>query len=477
MVKSHPRDDPYANGSYTIKTICPCLALGCIVGVSGTISAKSVFVPGSLYYPLAIISGVIFIGVGGVISGLLLDPLVNAIAKSISGKKKKDEQKILDILTQNKSSINTTTTTTTTTSPHSYVVPQLNLSGDHVDITITLPYLQQVICPIVSEIQKALFVSNNDPTLQGNTIFIGIVGGSGSGKTTLSQLLVRSFNGLDIPSVTISMDNYHYTNQYLNNTLHSFRKDKETGLPITLKKVKGRSETIDSKSMLIDLKKVAAMNIKAEIQTQTQSPEQQLLLPVYDRTLHDPVPNRLVVSNATRIVIVEGLHLLRDLKSMKESKTSGECWKEINSMFTTLYYLRFDDYEVQKERVMQRRIRGGISREWASPRYDQIDAVVGAEIEQESQRAMEHTWNPKEKVYHNNLDCRLNVMSMCEDKYGMVQLERKDVYDGGSKVVDPQKELSIVESLVSIVGFCGFSYAFVKYHDWKERRWKAQGWT
>ena len=93
----HPRDDPYKNGSYTIQTIFPCLALGCIVGLSGTIGTKD---------PLAIIGGVLFIGVGlGGGVGFLLDPLLNAIAKRISGKKKKDEQKLLDILTQNKSNI------------------------------------------------------------------------------------------------------------------------------------------------------------------------------------------------------------------------------------------------------------------------------------------------------------------------------------------------------------------------------------
>jgi len=93
-------------------------------------------------------------------------------------------------------------------------------------------------------------------------------------------------------------------------------------------------------------------------------------------------------------------------------------------MFTSLYYLRFDDYETQKERVMQRRIRGGISREWASPRYDQIDAVVGNEIEKECKRAMKNR-NEKSIV----------VLSLCEDENGKVQLERKEVYDGGLKVV------------------------------------------
>ena len=338
----------------------------------------------------------------GVVVGSLVTPLFNADTANIC-----NLQKLLRILTQNNAT--NATNATNDNNANSYIVPQLNLSGDHVDIQLTSTYVQQVLCPIVSEIQQAVVSTTT-------TIFIGIVGGSGSGKTTLSQLLVRSLAGLNIPSVTISMDNYHYTNQYLDNTLHSYRTN-EQGFPIKLRKVKGRSETINSKSMLDDLKRVAAMHT-------IETKETQLLLPVYDRALHDPVSNRLVVPNTTRVVLVEGLHLLRDEKSKEESKSTEEYWIEIRNMFTSLYYLRFDDYETQKERVMQRRIRGGISREWASPRYDQIDAVVGNEIEKECKRAMKNR-NEKSIV----------VLSLCEDENGKVQLERKEVYDGGLKVV------------------------------------------
>ena len=400
----------------SITTVFASVALGAIFGANvargQNTSGKIVLVS-------------LFSAVGVIVSSIFVDPLLNATVNYIS--RTKDEKKLLHILTKNKPN-----------NTNSYIVPQLNLSGDYVNIDLTLSYVQQVLCPIVNDIQEAL-LSNND-----RTVFIGIVGSSGSGKTTLSQLLVRSLTGLNIPSVTISMDNYHYTNEYLDSKLHSYRKD-EKGMPITLRKVKGRSETIDSKSMLNDLKKVATIKT---------TKEKELLLPLYDRALHDPVPNQLIIPNVTRVVLVEGLHLLRDFKSKEEftfNDNDDEYWIDIRSMFTTLYYLRFDDYEVQKERVMQRRIRGGISREWASPRYDEIDAVVGIEIENECKRVIT---NVNEK---NNIV----VMSMFEDEDGHVQLKRKQVYNSGLQIVE-KKEPTISESIKGMIFFVSFVYLLEK---------------
>jgi pantothenate kinase len=400
----------------SITTVFASVALGAIFGANvargQNTSGKIVLVS-------------LFSAVGVIVSAIFVDPLLNATVNYIS--RTKDEKKLLHILTKNKPN-----------NTNSYIVPQLNLSGDYVNIDLTLSYVQQVLCPIVNDIQEAL-LSNND-----RTVFIGIVGSSGSGKTTLSQLLVRSLTGLNIPSVTISMDNYHYTNEYLDSKLHSYRKD-EKGMPITLRKVKGRSETIDSKSMLNDLKKVATIKT---------TKEKELLLPLYDRALHDPVPNQLIIPNVTRVVLVEGLHLLRDFKSKEEftfNDNDDEYWIDIRSMFTTLYYLRFDDYEVQKERVMQRRIRGGISREWASPRYDEIDAVVGIEIENECKRVIT---NVNEK---NNIV----VMSMFEDEDGHVQLKRKQVYNSGLQIVE-KKEPTISESIKGMIFFVSFVYLLEK---------------
>ena len=289
---------------------------------------------------------------GGGAFAVFVAPLVKAITRRVD--QRKEGKKLLPILAgdctndDSKSEGNTNRNANTTNTTH-VIVPQLNLSGDRIDVRITSSYIHEVLCPIVVDVQKTLSSADNN----GRTVFIGIVGGSGSGKTTLSQLLVRCLNGLSIPAVAISMDNYHFPNAHLDNTTHPHMKDDQ-GQPIKLRKVKGRSETIDSGRMLLDLKRIANRNNFGD--------QQCLMLPMYDRNLHDPVENRLAVTWAHRVVIVEGLHLMKNLRKLD----SGECccWGEIRNMLDTLYYLRFDDCNLQKERVMQRRMRGGISREW-----------------------------------------------------------------------------------------------------------------
>ena len=306
-----------------------------------------------------------------------------------------------------------------TSSTNYLVAPPLNLSGDTVQVHLTLSYLDNVLSPVVQDILQHHL---NTQGHRQDCIFIGIAGGSGSGKTTLSQLLVRALNGLNIHSTTISMDNYHYTNEYLDQHMHSTRVDTE-GNPMNLRAVKGRAETIDSSSMLQDLIRIAKQASQASQASQvSQAHSSPLLLPIYDRALHDPVPNRLAVPQSTRVVLVEGLHLLRDQE---------DTWVQIRSMFHSLYYLRFDegkDSQLQKERVMQRRIRGGISREWASPRYDQVDAVMGAEIEQQAGRAVAHIEGG------DGTKTRLTIMTMCEDTNGLVDLKRIQTYAAAAKV-------------------------------------------
>ena len=78
------------------------------------------------------------------------------------------------------------------------------------------------------------------------------------------------------------------------------------------------------------------------------SEEHEIRLPVYDRGLHDPVPGMLCASPHHRIVVLEGLHLLRPEQSWKEALACLD--------FCMLLELPL---ETCRRRVVTRKIAGG----------------------------------------------------------------------------------------------------------------------
>ncbi|WP_040840592.1 fructose transporter, partial [Nocardia brevicatena] len=69
--------------------------------------------------------------------------------------------------------------------------------------------------------------------------------------------------------------------------------------------------------------------------------------PVYDRTLHDPVPDALVFDRHT-VAIVEGNYLLLDRPG----------WREIRRHLDTVWYLDAPDSLIE-QRLLRRHLAGG----------------------------------------------------------------------------------------------------------------------
>eukprot|EP00750_Incisomonas_marina_P020458 INCI4034.2.p1 GENE.INCI4034.2~~INCI4034.2.p1 ORF type:complete len:611 (-),score=84.96 INCI4034.2:1844-3676(-) len=142
-------------------------------------------------------------------------------------------------------------------------------------------------------------------TPHGKRLLVGLGGAGGSGKSVTCALLAQVVNALHrmmrgspdagaAPATTselctaVSMDAYHFTNDYL------------LSQPIgtqgkTLKSVKGRPETFNVAALVNDLRRLAEGG--------------QVLMPVYDRCLHDPVQEVHAVKLAHRLVLVEGLYV------------------------------------------------------------------------------------------------------------------------------------------------------------------------
>ena len=140
----------------------------------------------------------------------------------------------------------------------------------------------------------------------------------------------------------LGMDGFHHPNRYLET--HSILRD---GLEIPLKSIKGAPETFD----------VAALAAKLAATKDGATP-----FPVYDRRIHDVVPDALIADEP--ILLVEGNWLLLD----------EEPWHDLRALAD--YSIRIDAApELLRDRLIGRKVQGGLSEGEATAFYEASDAV------------------------------------------------------------------------------------------------------
>ena len=164
-----------------------------------------------------------------------------------------------------------------------------------------------------------------------------------TGKSTLLQFLeqlVREHADLT-QMQALGMDGFHYPNRYLET--HTILRD---GVEIPLKSIKGAPETFDVPALAAKLR--AAKNGRT-------------LFPVYDRRIHDVVPDALTVD--APILFVEGNWLLLD----------EEPWRGIRPPAD--YAVRIDaDSALLRDRLIARKVQGGLSEAEATAFCEASDA-------------------------------------------------------------------------------------------------------
>jgi pantothenate kinase len=128
---------------------------------------------------------------------------------------------------------------------------------------------------------------------KGGRVLALLAAPPGAGKSTLAAFLRQL--SLDTPGIcpltVIGMDGFHHPQRYLD--LHTTLRD---GVEVPLARVKGAPESFDLEALTRAMKRVAA--------------GEDCLWPVYDRVLHDPMPDALVVTGD--LVLLEGNYLLLD---------------------------------------------------------------------------------------------------------------------------------------------------------------------
>ena len=210
----------------------------------------------------------------------------------------------------------------------------LNLAGQDWEIQIARDELEQVHLPLLQRFAQ-------ESASHSGRCLVLLAGPPGSGKTTLGALwesLAETYApGLSVR--TLPMDGFHYPNRVL---------DAETvlrdGDPIPLRKIKGAPESFDLPRFAESL--------------QALSEGKNLRWPVYDRQIHDPIPDAITVP-AQGILLVEGNYVLLD--------DGG--WRDLSRLAALTIFVECDE-PFARERVLARLQRGGRSVEDALRHYE-----------------------------------------------------------------------------------------------------------
>ena len=172
--------------------------------------------------------------------------------------------------------------------------------------------------------------------------FVGLAGPPGAGKSTLAFALCTALNSPDDELAGVApMDGFH-------------RPGRELADAGELEN-KGQPNTFDIGRFVAKLRELRSAAMGAEVGW-----------PVYDRGIHDPVPDG-VVFRRQRIVVVEGNYLLLDEPG----------WRNVRSYLDECWYLDAGT-ETIEQRLYERHLAGGKAPEIARARIAHNDGPNAA---------------------------------------------------------------------------------------------------
>ncbi len=186
-----------------------------------------------------------------------------------------------------------------------------------------------------------------------------LVAPPGAGKTTLAQFLeqLSRERSAEVDTIrALSMDGFHYTAAYMNVT--TVERDGEQ---VLMRDIKGAPETFDI-DLLVD-------KIREARQEGTN-------WNVYDRRIHDVLPDYLNVEDD--IILLEGNYLL-----LKETG-----WTNVRVLADYSVFIDAPRY-ILRERLINRKVAGGNSREAAEAFYEFSDSKNIERVIKNSARADE----------------------------------------------------------------------------------------
>jgi pantothenate kinase len=205
---------------------------------------------------------------------------------------------------------------------------ELNFTLDNSGFTneITVPDAE------IAAVHRPLLLRFAASARDGRAIVL-LAGPPGSGKSVLAALWQRLADQDGLSLVAVSMDGFHFPNRYLAERQLLARK--------------GSPETFDVRSMTIAL-----------AQAHAGTPA---VWPRYDRNLHEPVADGVRITDQ-KVVLVEGNYFF----------LNEPHWAALRRYASLT--VRLDvDRACLRERVIERHIRGGMTRDQAQQKYRDSD--------------------------------------------------------------------------------------------------------
>ena len=171
--------------------------------------------------------------------------------------------------------------------------------------------------------------------------FIALSGPPASGKSTISEKMVKDLNFKGHKSNILQMDGFHYDDQIL--------KEKK------LLSKKGAPETFDVMGLLSFISRLQNEN--------------EVVIPVFDRSLELSRSSAVIISNDTKVIIVEGNYILLNSKP----------WIELHKFFNSKIMISCEE-KVLEKRLIERWKNFNLSNEDINQKVYENDLPNGINV-------------------------------------------------------------------------------------------------
>lgn len=208
---------------------------------------------------------------------------------------------------------------------------ELQVNGFKLHAVYNDEFINQQIKPLIVSWQQ-------QAATQQRRIIVFLAAPPGAGKSTLALFIESLCDDIQ----ALSLDGFHYPQQYLKS--HSLVIHDEE---VLMSKIKGSAETFDTHAFKKHLEQLAGDDC---------------WWPIYDRNLHDVVDHQIHVTKP--IVLIEGNWLLLNELPWNEMVKAADATMFIHA-----------ELKLLKERLIERKIRGGSSPEEALHFYETSDRI------------------------------------------------------------------------------------------------------